>query len=252
VSMPTYSALASLPNPAVPADLGTREYGPELSERSNLIKQELLEPGRRPGDNEPLFFTFAEKEKGWPITLEMPEPTGRCLLAFSSPRRAADYCRVQLGPLSDTGYRSSTPRQFVHMLADLRKRANIKSLAIDRCPRCNIFNTIQPMWDDDPGRAIQAWAISKSIELTRFRMYMDYAISAARRQDWTVARTVALALVAHVSPEPPHVHLLLGKLAIQLRDAELLREAQSWLHYLDCVDLSRELSTAKEKGAVEF
>ena len=210
-----------------------------------------MKPDQRPADDQPLFITFASAKSGAPLSVQFSDSEGPCLLAFSSPVRAADYCRVRMGLAAEPHYRHSTPREFVRMVGDLR-RATVRSLALDPCPRCDLITVMTPEWSDDPSPALEAWAVFKGTEVARFELYMDFAMSAAQRQEWTVARDVALELVGHVSAEPPHVHLLLGKLALLLRDGELLQGAKDWLKFLDFPDLLDHLRAAEAAGISRF
>jgi len=67
-----------------------------------------------------------------------------------------------------------------------------------------------------------------------------------------VARDVALELVGHVTAEDPRVHLLLGKLAIRVRDKGLLREAKRFLVLLKQNGAVEELQDADRMKAVQF
>jgi hypothetical protein len=57
---------------------------------------------------------------------------------FSTPFRAADYVRTLLEPSGSVDYLSSSPRELVTLLRDLRE-LGIEKFALDRCPRCNFF-----------------------------------------------------------------------------------------------------------------
>jgi hypothetical protein len=249
VSLPNYSALEAAPSRRLPDDLRRQEDRPEFLERSLRIDEELLKPERRPDQDKPLFIACLAKGH-WPVTLTLRD--GPCLLAFTSPIRAADYARAHLQSIPELTYLSSTPRQFVRMLGDLRPKAKIRHFALDRCPRCDIVLQIDLEGSEDASRAITVWANTKSTEIARYRLYLEYARSAAQKQEWTTARDVALEIVGHVTPEPPHVHLLLGKLAVVLRDDDLWHGAEAWLKYLNHSDLFQELRTAKETGLVQF
>ncbi len=66
------------------------------------------------------------------------------------------------------------------------------------------------------------------------------------------ARDVALELVGHVTAEDPRSHLLLGKLAIQLRDKSLLSEAEHFLVYLNQDRAIEGLRSAMTTGIITF
>jgi hypothetical protein len=79
---------------------------------------------------------------------------------------------------------------------------------------------------------IAIWAIFKAAQLARGKLYFTYALEAARAGQIEIARDVALETVGHVDLEDPRPHLLLGQLAVKLRDRELLREAKQFLRFL--------------------
>ena len=55
-------------------------------------------------------------------------------------------------------------------------------------------------------------------------LYVEYALKAARTGQLEAALDVALETVGHVSVEDPRPHLLIGELAVLLRDPTLLQE----------------------------
>jgi hypothetical protein len=94
--------------------------------------------------------------------------------------------------------------------------------------------------------------IFKATEIARCRLYLEYARSAARAGQFVQARDVALELVGHVTPEEPRSHLLLGKLAIQLKDKRLQREAKEFLAALRQDWAIKELKNAEKATVFEF
>jgi hypothetical protein len=89
-------------------------------------------------------------------------------------------------------------------------------------------------------------------EFARSSLYWEYARTAAKNGQFLRARDVALELVGHVTPEDPRSHLLLGKLAIQLRDKLLLREAKAFLAFSKAIGAIEELHTAEKTGVVDL
>jgi len=94
--------------------------------------------------------------------------------------------------------------------------------------------------------------IFKATEIARCGLYWTYARLAARSGDFLLARDVALELVGHVTLEDPRSHLLLGKLAIQLRDKRLLREAKEFLVLLKQDWAIEELKNAEKTRVLEY
>ncbi len=92
----------------------------------------------------------------------------------------------------------------------------------------------------------------KATVTARRGLYWDYGRSAARNGQLLCARDVALELVGHVTADDPYGHLLLGKLAVGLRDKQLLREAKAFLAVLKQDWAIEELQNAEKIGAAEF
>lgn len=111
---------------------------------------------------------------------------------------------------------------------DVEQRG-VKSLTIDRCPRCSIFVATEIsglQWAQD---LLNVWAIHKATELARLDLYFAYALKSARAGQLAAARDVALEIVGHVSLEDPRPHLFLGELGVALGEPALVNEAQgSW------------------------
>jgi len=94
--------------------------------------------------------------------------------------------------------------------------------------------------------------ISRSADLARTELYLDYARAAALGGKRTVARDVALETVAHVGLEDPRVHYLLGQLAVALEDKEMLREARAFLKFLKHESWEQKLDEVARGGAPDF
>ena len=66
------------------------------------------------------------------------------------------------------------------------------------------------------------------------------------------ARDVALESVGHVSLEDPRPHLLLGELAVALRDRTLLQEAQNFLRFFKHESWAQKLAVTVQSGQALF
>jgi hypothetical protein len=130
------------------------------------------------------------------------------------------------GSTTDVRVLCSSPKQVVSVINEFREHANASHVALDRCPRCAVVVTNKATEFTSAARVIKMCLIFKATEIARCRLYLEHARSAARAGQLVRARDVALELVGHVTPEEPRSHLLLGKLAIQLKDKRLLREAK--------------------------
>jgi hypothetical protein len=95
---------------------------------------------------------------------------------------------------------------------------------------------------------VTVWCIHKATELARADLYFGYAQESARAGRLEIARDVALETVGHVSLEDPRAHLLLGEVAVALRDRKLLREAKAFLRFLHLDRWERKLPTGISGG----
>jgi hypothetical protein len=249
--IPEYSAVRERPNRGLPSDLTEQEAGQAYSDRRDAIERSLLEFPRRPEAESPLFVEIlAAKQQGL-LTITLPEDSSQCLLIFSTPFRAADYVRTLLDSDASLNYLSSSPRELATMLQDLRK-LGIEQFALDRCPRCNIFNAIHCVSVTTSDDAITCWSIYKAIELARLNLYLTHAQVSARAGELDIAREVLLETAAHVSFEDPRVHVLLGQVAVVLHDRELLREAKAFLQFFRLDSWERRLDEIVQSGSPNF
>ena len=75
----------------------------------------------------------------------------------------------------------------------------------------------------------------------------------ADRQETTAgARDVVLETVGHVSMGDPDAHLLLGQLAVGLKDRTLLAEARAFLDYLEAGRWRKKLDDVDRTGNADF
>lgn len=242
-SIPSYSLLDAEPCRGVPKGLSDREASSDFDATVERIRADLLsQPPDFDADNFAIFITFGDG------LLQLQVPEGRCLLVFSSRVRAADYIRVQVPDRADQlGFFVSTARNAANVIPHFREHAAIDAVALDRCPRCNIFACLDPDAMNKPENLIGAWAISISREIGRRDLYWSYARNLAREGELVQARNLALELIGHVTPHDVKTHLLIGKLAIRLNDRKLLREAKRYLEFLGAPRAATELH-ALERG----
>ena len=244
-SKPSYSLLKESPSRGLPQELADREASADFGQWRDRIEADLDVQ-----EEVPHLVTFLEAGNGL-LCVPIPQSERRCLLAFSSPRRAADYAKVQ-APGQTFQFLCSSAREVVLVIKEFCERGGISDVALDRCPRCDIFCMVKASGLDSAAKVVGLWKISKAAEIARARLYWDYARSAARSGQLLVARDVALELVGHVTAEDPRSHLLLGKLAIQLRDKRLLREAKEFLAFIRQDWAIGELQSAEKTRAIEF
>lgn len=244
----SYSLLRAAPSRGVPQELADREASREHQEWRDRIESDLAAQGL--DEDEPNFFTFLKSGNGL-LQMNLPQLEGGCLLAFSTLLRVADYTSVA-APKQAFEYFCSSPKQVVLVVNEFRQHAGVKYIALDRCPRCDVFVTIEASELGSAARVIQMRNISKATEIARCGLYQEYARSAAKNGEFGRARDVALELVGHVTAEDPRSHLLLGKLAIQLNDKRLLREAKDFLAALKQNWAILELENVEKTRVLEF
>ncbi len=247
-TIPSYSLLEAEPCRGIPQELADREASDDFNATVERIQAELLtQSPDLDAENFATFLTFGDG------LLQLQVPEGRCLLVFSARARAADYIRVQVPDRADElGFFISTPRNAVNVIQHFSEHAGIDLVALDRCPRCNIFATLNPDAMDKPENLIGAWAISISREIGRRDLYWNYARTLAREGALVQARNLALELVGHVTPTDLRTHLLIGKLAIRLKDRKLLRESKSFLEFMGAPGAVQELHTLEHGSDWQF
>lgn len=248
--LPEYSALRSTPTRGLPPDLKEAEDSESFTTSRENLQCELRKPPRRPLDDEPLFMELLEANGSGVVYITLPAG-GRCLPVFSTPVRAFDYVRTLLATGPTVRYLHSSPVQLAQMLRDV-EAIEIKTLALDRCPRCSIFTNVGTPSLKAADDLIGVWSIFKATELARLNLYFSYALEAARAGRIETARDVAMETVGHVSPEDPRPHLLLGELAVKLRDRKLLREARAFLRFLNLDRWERKLEQVEQSGSPDF
>jgi hypothetical protein len=138
--LPEYSALRATPTRGLPPDLAGAEESESFGISHENIEHELRKLPRRPVANEPLFMELLEANGSGVVTIILPDQSGQCLPVFSTALRAFDYVQMLLASGPAVRYLSSTPLELVQMLHDI-EAIGIKTLALDRCPRCSIFTT---------------------------------------------------------------------------------------------------------------
>ena len=249
--LPEYSALRSTPTRGLPSDLADAEESKAFATSRDALECELRKPPRRPLDDAPLFTELLDASGKGVVTISLPDNGGRCLPVFSTPFRAFDYMQTLLASGPPVRYLSTSPPQLIQMLRDI-EAIGIKTLVLDRCPRCSIFTNCGTSSLKTSEDLIGIWCIFKATELARANLYFSYALEAARAGRIETARHVALETVGHVNPEDPRPHLLLGQLAVTLRDRKLLREAKAFLQFLKLDRWERKLDQVVESESPDF
>lgn len=230
-------------------DFSDLENSPEIDRLREEFMPELLSLPRRPAEDEPLLTSFLSGPTGV-FTVTLPDSTP-CLLSFSTRLRAGEYARIHAGPLQ-LKYLSSSPQEFVAMLGDLRRCGALQSFALDVCPHCMTFPVLETKPIVTPADVVKIWAIHKSGELARESLYFVRAKKAVERGDLQEAKETVLEAIQHVTSDSPRLHLLLGKIALSLREKEVYREVRAFLEFLNAKQPLRELLAAKESSEIHY
>jgi hypothetical protein len=249
--LPEYSALRLIPTRGLPPDLAETEKSNAFATSRDNLQIELCKAPRRSLDDEPVFMELLEAGGTGVVTIPLPVNGGLCLLVFSTPLRAFDYVQTLLASGPPVHYLSSSPLQLIQMLRDV-EAIGINTLALDRCPRCSIFTNLGTSSLKTSDDLFGIWCIFKATELARANLYYSYALEAARAGRIETARDVALGTIGHVNLEDPRQHLLLGQLAVRLRDRELLREAKAFLQFRKLNRWERKLDQVVQSGSPDF
>jgi hypothetical protein len=247
--LPYYTALERNRLGKVRRDFSDLENSPDIDRLRTEYESELLTLPRRPAEDEPLLTSLLIAPSGF-FTVTLPNSTP-CLLTFSTPLRAGEYARIHAGPLQ-LRYLSSSLKEFVQMLGDLRRCGNIQSFALDVCPHCLTFTVLDTNSLLTPTDVLKIWAIQKSGELAREFLYFARAKEAAGRGDLQEAKETVLEAIQHVTTDSARLHLLLGKIALSLKEKEVFREAEAFLEFLHAKQSVRELLVAEETGQIQY
>lgn len=230
-------------------DFSDLECSPEMDRLRAEFESGLLSLPLRPAEDEPLLTSILVGPSAV-FTVTLPNSTP-CLLTFSTPIRAAEYARIHAGPLQLRRL-SSSPNEFVQMLADLRRCGTLQRFALDVCPHCTTFAVLGTNSMLTPADVVKMWAIHKSGELARESLYFARAQEAARRGNLKEAKETALEAIQHVTMDSVRLHLLLGKVALSLKEKGVFREAKAFLEFLGAKQSLRELLAAEESGEIQY
>lgn len=230
-------------------DFSDLENSPEMDRLRAEFESGLLSLPLRPAEDEPLLTSFLVGPSGV-FTVTLPNSTP-CLLTFSTPLRAGEYARIHAGPLQ-LRHLSSSPNEFLQMLGDLTRCGTLQSFALDVCPHCITFAVLDTKSMMTPADVLKIWAIHKSGELARESLYFARAQEAAGRGNLKEAKETTLEAIQHVTMDSARLHLLLGKIALSLKEKEVFREAKAFLEFLGAKQALRELLAAEESGEIQY
>ena len=166
--LPSYSLLEAIPDRGLPQDLADDEHSPAFDQRRGQMESELRE---RPEHEQRWESWFLQSGPGL-LTFQRPKPQGRCLLAFSSPIRAADYARMA-APGQKFSYLCSTPEEVVRVIHDFQQFAGASDIAFDRCPRCGILLAFSLGKIAGASDVIGLWRMLKAGERARYALYLS-------------------------------------------------------------------------------
>jgi hypothetical protein len=216
-NVPLYSTLYQRPSRTLPDALLAEQSGPGFDGRVARIGAEL-ESRSVPGEEDLVLFTVGSGE-GVP-------PLGTI---FTSAFRAIDYGDHALG--GSGGFMSLTLAGAVWLLDDLRGRG-ATHYCLNRCPRCDtaLLVAIDPAAEpEDLWRVV---TLGYSVDRALVELYLEHARRAVHEGRKHESLEIALETAAHLAIDDPDVHLFIGRLALAIRDANLVREARAMLEAL--------------------
>jgi hypothetical protein len=249
-SGPEYSALRATPSRSIPPELGEKERSEAFDARAQQLADAFYESPEARVSDRPFLTMISSVADGGIVTMPPGEGLEQCVPVFSSPVRAWDYQRVLLPQLT-VRYLGFSPLSFVQMLREL-ENVGVPALALDRCPRCEVFTAVMCGSVETPQRAVQFWALSKGQGLARQELYLAHAVELAQAGRLEAARDLALEMAGHVTLEDPDTHLLLGQIAVALRDRSLLAEARACLRVLEAQAWEEKLDAVARSGSPDF
>src|SRR5437763_228327 len=106
--LPVYSELQAIPSRGLPAELQAKEASESFISLRDNLERELLEPTRRPPDDQALFTALLAANSGGFLIVSLPDGD-QCLPVFSSPVRAGDYVQTVLAAGPSVKYLCSSP-----------------------------------------------------------------------------------------------------------------------------------------------
>lgn len=250
LEFPMYARLLQVPTQPLPSGLHEREQHPDQRVFRDAIQQQLLAQLQKYQPDEQLFTALLLPKRGV-VTIPLPATGEHCLPVFSSPHRAADYVQMLLSKEARVSYLASNAGQFLQMLRDL-ERVGVTSVAVDRCPRCDIFTTIET----SSLRAVTdvhfILATSLAMAMHRANVYWAYVVEQAQQGRYDEAQLVAIETVGHVTLDDTRIHLLIGMLALARKDQSLLQESKTMLRHFWAKAALDDLERIEQTGIVDF
>lgn len=94
--------------------------------------------------------------------------------------------------------------------------------------------------------------ITVANHIERTRLYLGYALAAAREGRLEEAREVALETAGHAAIDNADVHLLIGQVGLATSDGALVSEARAFLSVLGAQRHAEKLAGIAERGVADF
>ena len=250
LAFPMYTRLLQVPTQPLPPALHEREQHSDQGEKREEIQQRLLSQLQQSPPDAPLLTGLLMPNAGV-VTIPLPEKGEHCLPIFSSPHRATDYVQMLLPEASRVSYLASNAGQFLQMLRDL-EQVGITNIAVDRCPRCEVFTAIATQSLQSLADVHFILATSLATALHRANLYLAYAVEEVQQGRYDEALLVALETVGHVTVEDWRVHLLIAMLALARKDQRLLQEAKTLLSHFWAKEALENLAQMERTGTLDF
>jgi hypothetical protein len=241
-----------MPCRALPVDLLEKAQSEAFGARRQALEDQLRQAPYKPREDDTLFTTLWHPTEEQLIMIAPGKSDGACLPLFSTPFRAADYARILLTSIRRVRFQSFDSLVGARMLSGPAAPGGAVYATLDPCPRCGQCVRFRCQSICTPEALLKVWAIGTGTDGAMADLDFEYALEAARKGALETAREVSLESVGHNTAEDPRFHLLLGQVAVALRDSTLLGEAKAFLRFLGAEPWARKLDESVQSGSPDF
>lgn len=246
---PMYAAIKRQPNRELPPSLAEQHASADHQTAVEASCARLRSAPHRPADDVPLLHLLGAADGAGQVSLTLPE--GLCLLLFTSPFRAMDYASVRLGRHTNVPATVCSPADLA-MSGPSLTAGGVTHVAVDVCPRCETVLIAGAEALTSVDAVITLWSTALGVRDAQRELYLSHAALAVGRGERREAREIALEVVAHVDPQDPRPHWLLGQIAVASHDRSEFREAMAFLQLLGQHGWCTRLEDAWARGEPVF
>ena len=218
----------------------------ELGQRHDSLFAELYSGGRKPADDEKVFYAILVGEDAF---LTIQDTAGQsCLLLFSSPLRTNYYGSEVLGydkPLTVRIFSASDIANDANQFVEV----GVKHVTLDKCVHCEVQTVLALTDIKSADDVIRIWAVFSSTKM----LMKDELLKRARESfdggTLEKAKSICLDVIECTDVESPEAHLLLGKCAVRLNDNRLQKQVYDFLALFEAT-WADELESFEERSGL--